>query len=133
MLKEKATFFSWGFQMFDKWIQIKNKDKNLQCFFEDNFIYNIAIYGMGIIGRRLYEELRFSPIKIKYGIDRNAKDIKIDGLEIKTLDDMIPSIDAVIVTPIDFYEIEKNIYQKIGRDIDVIFIEDIVNYCFDLL
>lgn len=133
MLKERTIFFSWGFHIFDKWIQIKNEGESLQRFFEDNAIYCIAIYGMGAIGKRLYEELRYSSVEIKYGIDQNAENIQIDGLCIKTLEDILPPIDAVIITPMDFYEIEKNVYHKMGRDIDTIFIEDVVDYCFALL
>lgn len=131
--KRKNDFFSWGFLLFDKWLQIKNKEESLQQFFEDNSIYFIAIYGMGVIGRRLYEELLNSPIKVRYGIDRNAKNIRIPGLDIRTLEEALTPVDAVIVTPMDFYEIEEKIYQKIESEIDVIFIEDIVNYCYALL
>lgn len=102
----------------------------MAAYFEDNLINNVAIYGLGAIGKRLYEELSQQSIDVVYGIDKNAEKIHLDGLEIKTLDDELPDVDTVVVTPISFYEIEKDIYQKMGRDTDVIFIEDIVDYCY---
>lgn len=128
--KENPPFFNWGFHLFDKWMQIKNNGKSLAVYFEDNLINNVAIYGLGAIGKRLYEELSQQSIDVVYGIDKNAEKIRLDGLEIKTLDDELPDVDAVVVTPIFFNEIEKDIYQKMGRDTDVIFIEDIVDYCY---
>lgn len=126
-------FFPWGFRLLDRWLEIRNKGKSLGKYFEDNSICCIAIYGLGAIGKRLYEECRREQVEVRYGIDRNAADIQVDGLEIRTLDQALPEVDAVIVTPVAFYEIQKELYRKMGRDIDIIFIEDVVDYCFSLL
>lgn len=128
--KGNPSFFYWGFFIFDKWIQIKNGGKSLADYFKDNLMTQVAIYGLGTIGKRLYEELAKEQLEVVYGIDRNAEKIQVDDLEIKTLDDELSSVDAVIVTPISFYEIEKDIYQKMGADTNVIFIEDVVEYCY---
>lgn len=123
------SFFVWGFRLLDKWLQIKNDGRSLETYFEDNLISRIAIYGLGAIGRRLYEELSHGDIEVCYGIDRNAADIHIDGLEVKTLEDELSNVDAVVVTPIDFYAIEKALRGRMGEDTDIVFIEDIVDYC----
>lgn len=128
--KGNPSFFYWGFFIFDMWIQIKNSGKSLADYFKDNLMTQVAIYGLGTIGKRLYEELAKEQLEVVYGIDRNAEKIQVDDLEIKTLDDELSSVDAVIVTPISFYEIEKDIYQKMGTDTNVIFIEDVVEYCY---
>lgn len=127
----EGSFFQWGFMIFDKWIQIKNKKKSLATYFDDNSMKYIAIYGLGGIGKRLYEELSEENLQISCGIDRNATNIWIDGLTMKSLEDILPKIDVVVVTPISFYEIRKEIHEKMGEDIDVVFIEDVINYCFD--
>lgn len=129
--EESQPFFFWGFHIFDKWMQIKNNGKSLIIYFEDNLIHSIAIYGLGAIGKRLVEELSQEKIEILYGIDRNAADLHIEGLTVKTLEDDLPKVDAIVVTPISFYEIEKDIYKKMGKDIYIIFIEDVVEYCLN--
>ena len=130
--KNEHPFFPWGFHILDKWIQIKNKGKSLSIYFEDNLMHRVAIYGLGAIGKSLYEELCQTKIKVCYGIDKNAANIRIDGLEMKTLEEELTEVDVVVVTPIAFYEIEKNIYQKMGSNINIVAIEDVVNYCINL-
>lgn len=125
----EPEFFPWGFHVFDEWLQLKYMGGSLKPYFEDNQITSIAVYGMGAIGRRLLEELQEQEIIIQYAIDRNASNIHIDGLKVKTLEEKLPVVDAVIVTPVAFYEIEKMLYEKMGSRVNVIFIEDIVDYC----
>jgi cellobiose-specific phosphotransferase system component IIB len=128
--KEKEpSFFFWGFHLFNKWLQIKNNGKSLAEYFEDNAIRRVAVYGLGAIGNRLIEELRQEDIEVVCGIDRKAAEIRIEELDVKTLEEDIPEIDAVIVTPIFFYEIQKEIYRKMGRDVHVVYIEDVIDYC----
>lgn len=128
--KKTPSFFYWGFHILNKWIQIKNEGKSLVTYFEDNEIQKIAVYGLGAIGKRLIEEFNRENIEVLYGIDKNAAIIQIEGLEIKTLEENLPAVDSVIVTPMSFYEIEKDIYRKMGADVNVIFIEDVIEYCW---
>ncbi len=128
--KDENIFFSWGFYILNKWLQIKNEGGSLKLYFKDNCLSDVAIYGGGAIGRRLYEELCLEKVEVKYFIDQNAKNIHIQGVDVKTLEEKLPKVDAVIVTPIAFYEIEKNIRSRMGDEVAVISIEDIVDYCF---
>lgn len=130
--ENNISFFPWGFHIQNKWLQIKNENRSLKPYFEDNYLSNVAIYGMGSIGRRLYEELCLQNIDVKYGIDQNAQNIQIKGLELKTLGDDLPKVDAIVVTPIAFYEIEKSLCKKMGDDIVIVSIEDVVDYCVEL-
>lgn len=125
----EPDFFPWGFHVFDKWLQLKYMGGSLKSYFEDNQIASVAVYGMGAIGRRLREELREQKVNMEYAIDKNAANIQIDGLQVKTPEEELPVVDAVIVTPMAFYEIEKNLYEKMGGRVNVLFIEDIVDYC----
>ena len=128
--KGENPLYPWGFHILDKWLQIKNRGDSLITYFEDNSIDRIAIYGLGILGRRLYEELQQGAVEIVCGIDRNAANIHIENLEMRTLEDEFPNVDAVVVTPVSFYEIEKMISPKAGWRMEVISIEDIIDYCF---
>lgn len=131
--EKKPSFFPWGFSVLDKWLQVKHRGGSLDLYFQENSIHKIAIYGLSVLGERLYEELLQGETKISCGIDQNAASIQLEGLEIKTLADELPEVDAVIVTPMSFYEIQKNIYREMGSDVDVISIEDVVEYCLGRL
>ena len=79
---------------------------------------------MGYVGERLYEELSNSDITVEYLIDKNAGNINTD-MKIFTPDEELPKVDAVIVTPVTFFdEIEEMLAGKIACS--VISIEDIL-------
>ena len=120
-----------GFHLYDMWITNLRRGKLIDSFFRDNLYNSIAIYGMGMIGRQLYEELKESQIIVEYAIDRNA--IQIHSNEVKTITvgqikDM-KKVDAIIVTPFDqFVDIEKILFQVVDKEIDIISIEWIIRY-----
>ena len=111
-------------QLLGKWLAEKQRGKQLEDYFHQNGIKNIAIYGMGYVGERLYEELSNSDITVEYLIDKNAGNINTD-MKIFTPDEELPKVDAVIVTPVTFFdEIEEMLAGKIACS--VISIEDIL-------
>lgn len=89
------------FLMMNQWVKVKQEDKNISEYFEENNIKRIAIYGMSYVGERLIEELKVSNIEVAYGIDREAKALNMD-VEVVTLDDDLKEVDAVVVTAITF-------------------------------
>lgn len=111
------------------WLKLKREGKNLGKYFEDNYIKKVAIYGLGNLGQEVYWELsNLKDIKVLYGIDKNAKTLNIDGLKIISLDETLEEVDAVIVTPLQYYnEIEESLNEKGIKN--VISIGDIVRYC----
>lgn len=71
-------------EKYDKYIILdklfeKVNPLKLQKYLKKYEYNRIAIYGMGIYGKKLYEELEKSDIKVIYGIDKNAtnKHLKI--------------------------------------------------------
>lgn len=59
----------------------------------------MAIYGMGKMGLRLYQEIK-TKVNVKCFIDRNAAYLKAD-IPVCTLEDTVPVVDLVIVALID--------------------------------
>ena len=112
------------FLMMNQWVKVKQEDKNISEYFEENNIKRIAIYGMSYVGERLIEELKVSNIEVAYGIDREAKALNMD-VEVVTLDDDLKEVDAVVVTAITFYE---EIAEKLEKKLKcpVISLEDIL-------
>lgn len=121
--------FEIGFYILNQWLDLSQRGRKLTPFFDDNLIKNIAIYGMGALGERLYNELKDSEVIVKYAIDRiafqkNRQDLKIYSSEEKTF----PEIDAIVVTPVqDYWAIVSFLETKTGAVI--ISLEDVVNYC----
>jgi hypothetical protein len=115
------------YKLLNQWILLKNEGKNLQQYLIENNYRSIAIYGMGELGCRLYEELKNSDIEIKYAIDQNSDDIS-EELDIVTMDEDLEEVDAIIVTvTYAFDEIAAKLEDKV--DTEIISLEDIV---FDL-
>lgn len=107
----------------DKWLSLKEEHKSLDLFFRKHNMMNIAVYGMGMLGRHLIKELENSPVNIVYGIDRFNVDGRGDFPIYKT-DEKLPQADAIIVTvTYDF----DNIYRDLSnKGIDKIISLDIV-------
>ena len=120
--------FEVGFHIFNKWLKLKCEGKTLFPYFCDNEISTIAIYGMGALGERLFEELNETEVKVLYGIDRIANKKSVKGLKIIGLNEELVNVDAIIVTPVqDFYSIEEMLESRTAADI--ISLEDIIDYC----
>lgn len=111
------------YQMMEKWMRIKMAKKTLATYFETYDYKNIAIYGMGDIGKLLLEELSGSTINVKYGIDRKATG---EGeVVVVNPDDKLEKVDAIVVTAIAYFdEIEEMLSEKVNCPI--ISLEDIV-------
>jgi glycosyltransferase involved in cell wall biosynthesis len=94
---ERIDKFMKYFALLDRWLWLKLQNKNISSYFEKQGFQNIAIYGMGEIGNRLFEELsRFSSIKVKYAIDKNRKESQ--AVPVLSIDEELPEVDAIIVT-----------------------------------
>lgn len=95
-----------------KWLEIKQKGHSLEEYFLKNHIYSVAIYGMGLLGCRLYDELEKSKIRIKYLLDKNPRGME-KALEFASLDGEKLKIDAVVVTVVsEEQQIIDEIYKK---------------------
>lgn len=121
---EKVEKFKNYYNMLNQWLMIKQEGKSLEKWFLDNEYETVAIYGMGEIGNRLYDELKNSNIQVKYGIDKSAGSTYSE-LEVYSIDDDLEDVDVVVVTAIfAFDEIEEEIGDIIMAPI--ISLEDVV-------
>lgn len=120
-----------GVCLYDKWLWNLRKGKTMECFFLDNFYSNIAIYGVGLIGMQILEELKNSRIHVCYCIDQNAQEKKVEGMDVivpNLLGSISRSVDAIVVSPIQhFFDIEKKLLELL-HDTDIISIEQVVEY-----
>lgn len=112
---KRADKFSEYFKIFDRWFSLRTDGITLEKYFMDKRYKTIAIYGMGVMGNHLFEEIRtFTNVSVLYGIDRKGDTLYRD-LRIYSMDEDFPEVDAVIVTAtFDYMEIENALKKKVS-------------------
>lgn len=122
---KKVDKFKSYYNMLNQWLILSKEGKTLEKYFVDNGYKTIAIYGMGEMGNRLYDELKDSKVvEIKYAIDKNAAGTYSE-LDVIDVDDEMEEVDAVVVTAVfAFDEIEEELSAKV--DCPVVSLEDVV-------
>lgn len=124
-LKQRLAKFEDYFAITNKWMKNRNQGLKVADYFKNNNYYKIAIYGMGEIGKRLYEELKLEGMEIEYAFDRNAQ--RLDPtLNIYGLDKPVPPVDVIVVTPTFDYDKIVEQLKKI-TDCKIISISDVVS------
>lgn len=101
----------------NQWLILKQEGKDVSSYFEHNNIKKIAIYGMGELGNRLLEDLKFSSVQVVCAIDKKPENIYADVDTVKVGAE-IPQVDAVIITAIfDFDNIKNELEEYINSPI----------------
>ena len=120
----KIDKFKGYYYTLNQWLILKQEGKSLDKYFKANGYSTIAIYGMGEMGNRLYDELKNSEITVRYAIDKNADNTYAE-LEIVGMDDEWEKVDVIIVTAMfAFDSIEESLQKKV--DYPIISLEDVV-------
>ncbi len=128
-LKTRINPFKLYYELLNRWVWVINQKKTLAEYFIKNSIKNIAIYGLGELGKRVYEELVKTDINIICFIDKKAEHIKLyQGKQVIWLDrkDILTGIEVIVVTPVyDFYDIKHNIEESLNN-IQIISLKEVV-------
>lgn len=121
---KKVKKFKNYYKMLNEWLRLKQEGKSLEEYFLKNEYKTVAIYGMGEMGNRLYDELKNTDIEVKYAIDEKAEETYAD-ITVYEKDDELPLVDVVIVTAtFAFDEIEEELCEKI--DMPIVSLEEVV-------
>lgn len=122
---QKIDKFKNYYNISNQWLVLKQEGKSLEQFFIDNKYKTVAIYGMGELGNRLYDELKDSNnIQVKYAIDRNAASTYAE-IEILELEAGLPEVDVIVVTAVfAFDEIEEELKKKV--ECQIVSLNDVV-------
>lgn len=125
--KDKGGTESKYWQYYDvlnRWMKQREKGISIADNLRQRDIREIAIYGMGDVGKHLQEELAGTDIVIKYAVDRSF--YAMSDLDIYEPESDLPEVDAVIVTPVFDYEIiQKRLTEKM--DCQILSISDVIN------
>lgn len=107
------------------WITNLEKGKSVYGYLKRKRFMNIAIYGRRGLGEYLREQLSETDVSLRYFIDRAACQGNIDQIPIYRLDDELPKVDVIIVTPIwDYENIRKQLSEKVSYPI--VSLQDII-------
>lgn len=109
-----------------EWLSWKSRKKNIAEWLLNRDIKSVAIYGMGELGNRLYEDLsKFEDvINVNYVIDNNITNT-FSELPVLSLEDNLPKVDAIIVTPFFAFESIENSIKKKLPDTNIISLAEI--------
>lgn len=119
----KEKFKSY-YKILNQWLQLKKDAISLDKWFEDNSYTSIAIYGFGELGKRLYEELTTSNVKVAYVVDQSVE-ISDYEVEIYSVEDELPEVDVIVVSSVFDYEAIKTVLcEKV--DCHIVSLEDVV-------
>ena len=127
--KERLNKFQGINKILDKWLYIEQNGKRITDYFLKNDYRNVAVYGYGILGKHLVDELIADGIGVSYIIDRNPqkKDLRFKFMSI---DSNLPEVDLVVITPLyDIYSIYLKLKECLSNPI--ITIEEIIHNCCD--
>ena len=98
--------YSYG--LMKKIVAIK-QDKGFRTYFESHGIRTVAVYGLGVYGSILVNELKDCGIKIVCGIDRKVSAYK--DIPIIRPEDEVPECDALIVSLLEPENVVRH-YEK---------------------
>ncbi len=108
----KVDKFKSYYYLLNQWLAKKYENHSLDEYFISEGIHTIAIYGMGEVGNRLYEELKNSNVVVKYAIDKNSYG-SYGELKVMNADADFEDVDAVVITtPFAYDEIINEIGNK---------------------
>ena len=107
-----------------QWLRHVYRDKMILANSLLNHGYrNIAIYGVGVIGKLVIDALGETEVTVKYLIDKNTN-IDVNGLPVYKPDDDKPIVDVILIaTSYDYWKI----YNSIKGEFEVITLQDIFN------
>lgn len=112
--KERSIKFEREFGLLDRWLWLKLDKRDIKVYFEQRGYHSIAIYEVGEISNRFYEEMsRTSDIELKYAIDDKKQvnyPLKVYGTE-----DEWPKADVIVVFSINtFRKIKSDLRKKVS-------------------
>ncbi len=101
-------------KILNRWLILKERGVKLEKYLVERKVGTVAIYGLGMLGRHLVEELKHSSIVLKYGIDRRTDGICLD-FPVYSLNDNLPEVDLIVVTATyDYENIRKALREKVN-------------------
>jgi hypothetical protein len=104
---EKFANFTY---LYDIWLNNMEDGKKICDFFYKRRYQNIAIYGMGMVGKHLYKQLENTGVKVMFTIERNIVNCNNRQYNCAEAGTVIGIPDVIVITPImEFDKIRENL------------------------
>lgn len=114
------------YRVTNQWIYNLHHGKSISDYFKTRKINTIAIYGMGVLGELLLEELENTDVSISCIIDRE-KIQRNYGINVKTVEESKAiEADFIVVTAVADFDSIKDCLIENGCQIAIISLEDII-------
>jgi lactate dehydrogenase-like 2-hydroxyacid dehydrogenase len=112
-------------QIMTYWRQFELEFMPIDEYLKGQNINKVAIYGMGVIGNALLDELTGTPVEVAYAIDNGNGTGWNNKVRIITKDEKLEDVDAIIITIVDDDENIRNALKSVSS-IRTIYLEEIV-------
>lgn len=112
------------YHLMTQWVKLKQSGVSLADILAKRGYHHIAVYGMSYVGERLIEELKGSEVTVEYAIDQNARTL-YSYVDAYTPEDPLKPVDAVIVTPIAYFDAIEAVLTK-KMDCPILAIDDLM-------
>lgn len=96
----------------DKWLELREGEGKIQDLLHRNDVRTAAVYGIGVLGRHLVNELAEGNIDVRYVIDQKVRMYR--DYVVKKPEEELPEVDAIIVTVPDEFD---KIYDKLKKKV----------------
>ena len=111
-LSERCARYDSYWKILDAWLCHKEAGISLDQYFKVKGITSIAIYGGGMLGKHLLEELNDSDVRVVCVIDKMGDALKLE-VPVYLPEDELPETDVIVVTATYAYvEIKQQLYDK---------------------
>lgn len=94
----KAESYRQQCNILRRWLSLRFQNKSVCSYFVGNNYKRIVIYGLGVLGGLLADEMRTYNLIITYGIDQDVHKGKKFDFPIYNLEDTLPEVDVIVVT-----------------------------------
>lgn len=110
-----------------RWLSLYEYGIKLAEYIGDKYPRGIVLYGFGVLGRHLYDEIVQCGIKVNYIIEKNPEKIHVNET-VYTVEDNLPDGETVIVSAIYDYDHIYNVLKKKG-DFEVLSLSSLIDDC----
>lgn len=126
-IQEMSDKFESYLNLLDDWMTLREDGVKLAGILEKKSIFNVAIYGFGILGRHFLNEVKDSNVKVEYIVDQQRDKLHVD-IPVYLPTEQLPKVDAIIISATFFYrEIAELLKEKEIKNI--ISLESIIKEC----
>lgn len=112
-------------QILNEWLCLKENNYSIADSLLASGYKNVAIYGAGLLGKHLLEELCGSEVEIAYLLDRKVEMVKGDYTVYAPTDDFPTNVDAIIVTTVQGYDQIKELLEQKGQ-FEILHLESLI-------